>query len=214
MGRQLLGNIFDIVNMLSVRIIIAIAKIHNLDSKVINFVLTLPQSDLEEYIWMHFPIGFQVYGQTEADPDRNYILKLNKSIYGLKQAKLNWYKNLKVALVDQVFKPSYIDPCLNIVNIMIILTYVDDCIIDGPSMVDIDYLVNKMKDGPENFVLTDKGDIDNFLGIEITQLDENIFKISQPYLIDRIVSFLGIDKNNYGTEINYKSARVGKPLFH
>ena len=70
---------------------------------------------------------------------------------------------------------------------MIILTYVDDCIIIGPEIKEIDAFVTSMKEGNENFVLTDEGDIDKFLGIEITQLDKNRFKISQPYLIDIIV---------------------------
>ena len=49
--------------MLTVRLIIALPKIHNLDSKVIHFVLEFPQADLEEEIWMQLPIGFQVDGQ-------------------------------------------------------------------------------------------------------------------------------------------------------
>ena len=53
---------------------------------------------------------------------------------------------------------------------MIVLTYVDDCIIIGLSMKDIDTFITSMMEGIENFVLTDEGDIDNFLGIEITQL--------------------------------------------
>ena len=35
-----------------------------------------------------------------------------------------------------------------------------------------------MKNGNENFVLTDEGDINKFLGIEITQIDDKRFKIS------------------------------------
>ena len=49
-----------------------------------------------------------------------------------------------------------------------------------------------MKNEGEYFVLTNEGDINKFLGIEITQLDDKIFKIFQPYLIDRIISFLEI----------------------
>ena len=81
-------------------------------------------------------------------------------------------------------------------------------------MTKIDSFVQSMKDGPENFVLTDEGDIDKFLGIEITHLDDNRFRISQPHLIDRIVSFLEIDVNEYGMETNTKSTPVGKPLLH
>ena len=104
----------------------------NIDSKAIIFSLAFPQADLEEYIWMHLPIGFQVDGQTEADLDRHYILKLNKSLYGLKQSSFNWYKNIKAALDDRGFNQSDIDPCLYIGNGMIILTCVDDFNIVGP----------------------------------------------------------------------------------
>ena len=78
-----------VVNMLSVRLLLAITKIYKLDSKAIDFVLAFPQAELDEDIWMYLPIGFQVDGQTENDSDENYILKLNKSLYGLKQASYN-----------------------------------------------------------------------------------------------------------------------------
>ena len=70
--------------MLNVSIILAIAKIHSLDSKSIDFVLAFTQAYLEEDIWMQPPIVFPSDGQTEADTDKQYILKLNKNIYGLK----------------------------------------------------------------------------------------------------------------------------------
>ena len=61
-----------------------------------------------------------------------------------------------------------------------------------------------MKNRGENFALTNKGDINKFMGIEITQLDDKIFKISQPYLTDRIISFLKIDANDHKVETNAK----------
>ena len=174
-GNSYWGPYFPIVNMLSVRLILANEKIKNIDSKAIDFVLALPQADLEEDIWMHHTIRFQVDGQTEVESDRYYILKLNKSLYCLKQASFNCYKKLKAELADIGFNPSDIDPYLYTGNEMIILTYVDDFNIVGPSMVDIDYFVKSMKSGSKTFVLDDEVDIDKFIGIEITQLDENIY---------------------------------------
>ena len=55
-----------------------------------------------------------------------------------------------------------------------------------------------MKNVSEKFVLTDKGDINKFLCIGITQIGEKIFKVSKPLLIDRIISLLNIDINYYG----------------
>ena len=123
-------------------------------------------------------------------------------------------KNSRSPLSTEVFKPSDIDPCLYIGNGMIILTYGDDCIIVGPSMENINRFFDSMKNGDENFILTDKGDINKFLGIEITQLNNKIFKISQPYLTDRMISFLRIDANDHNVETNAKSTPVGKPLLH
>ena len=81
-------------------------------------------------------------------------------------------------------------------------------------MKNIETFVRSMKNGDENFVLTDKGDINKFLGIEITQLDDKRFRILQPFLTDRIISYLNIDPNNHVKETKAKSTPVGKPLFH
>ena len=81
-------------------------------------------------------------------------------------------------------------------------------------MVDIDAFVQSMKNGPEKFVLTDKGDIKTFLGTEITHIDEKRFEVSQPFLIDWVIFLLNIDTNNYDMDTNAKSTPVGKPLLH
>ena len=119
---------------------------------------------------MYLPIGFQVDGQTEGDSDRLYLLKLNKSLYGLKQGSYNWYQKLKSGLEDRNFKASKVDPCLYLSKNMIVLTYVDDCIIVGKSMQEINKLIASLKNGPEKFILTDEGDINKFLGIDIKHL--------------------------------------------
>jgi hypothetical protein len=119
---------------------------------------------------------------------------------------------LKQGLIDRGFTPSQIDPCLYLKDGMIILTYVDDCIIVGTSMKSIDRLIESMQKGPEGFILTDEGDIDKFLGIEIRHLEQNKFEIAQPFLIDRIVRLLGLLDNDFDVEANTRPTPVGKPL--
>ena len=128
---------FPVVNILSVRIILAIAKLHNLDSKAIDSVHAFPHADLEEDICVYLPIVFQVNSHTKAGSERSFLLKLNKKLYGLKQGSYNWYKELKNSHVNQGFKPSYIDRYLYIGIGLIVLTYVENCIIVGPSMENI-----------------------------------------------------------------------------
>ena len=80
--------------------------------------------------------------------------------------------------MDRGFAPSAIDPCLYLKEGMIVLTYVDDCIILAPKMAAIDKFVHSMMHGPEEFILTDEGDVNKFLGIEITQHDQSSFELS------------------------------------
>ena len=76
---------------------------------------------------------------------------------------------------------------------MAVLTYVDDCIIVGKSTKAIDALIHSLRHGQEGFNLTDEGSIDKFLGVEITDRPNGEFEMSQPHLISRIVTFLGLD---------------------
>jgi hypothetical protein len=86
-----------VVNWASVQMLLAIAKIHDLPSKGINFVLGFPQAELEVPVHMELPIGFVF----ENDERRGkYVLRLNKSLYGLKKASYNWFKKLKGGLKD------------------------------------------------------------------------------------------------------------------
>ena len=81
-------------------------------------------------------------------------------------------------------------------------------------MVDIYALISSIKNGPEKLVLTDEGDIKKFLGIEITHIYEKIFKLSQPFFVDSIISLLDVDTNDYVMDTNAKSTPVGNPLLH
>ncbi len=139
---------------------------------------------------------------------------MKKSLYGLKQASINWFKKLKQGLVDWGFTPSKIDPCLYLKENMVLLTYVDDCIIISPSQESINCLITLMQNNPENFKFTNEGDVTKFLGIKITKLDKNTFKLSQSFLTNQILSFLGLCNNKFNTNANSSSTPVAKGLLH
>ena len=102
---------------------------------------------------------------------------VEKRYYSVCQICLRDFESFVVELgyfySQEFINISLIDPCLYIGNGMIILTYVDDCIIVGPSIVNINRFIDSMKNGDKNFVLTNEGYINKFLGIEVTQLDDN-----------------------------------------
>jgi hypothetical protein len=90
------------------------------------------------------------------------------------------------------------------------LTYVDDCIIVGDLMDYIEALITLLHDGTESCILQDEGLIDKYLGVSITQLDDLSFNLTQPFLIERITAFLGIDEGR----TNKRETPVGKPLLN
>ena len=196
--------------MLTIRLLLALCNIHKLESKSIDFVLAFTQDDLDVDICMELLIGF-VVDESAYVESRSYVLKLNKNLYGLKQVSLNWYEKLCDGLIATAFVPSVIDPCFYLKNGMIILTYVDDCIIAGPSIKDIDSFVYPLQHGSEKFILTDEGDVNKSLGIEITHNEDSSFEMSQPFLIDRLLSLLGLGDNEFDTST---TTPVAKGLLH
>jgi hypothetical protein len=67
-----------------------VAKIYGLSSKSIDFVLVFPQADLEIPVFMELPLGLNA---PDSKSWRHYVLQLNKSLYGLKQAGYNCLQN-------------------------------------------------------------------------------------------------------------------------
>jgi hypothetical protein len=65
-----------------------VAKIHGLNFKSIDFMLAFPQEDLNVPVYMELPAGVNPANVLDIG-HRRYILKLNKSLYGLMQAGFN-----------------------------------------------------------------------------------------------------------------------------
>ena len=88
--------------------------------------------------------------------------------------------------------------------------YVDDCIIIGKNMKIVDLVISLLKCGRENFDLVDQGSIDKYLGLLIRDIDSSTLKMSQTFLIQRILDFLSLDEN----KTKGKETPVGKPLLN
>ena len=157
-----------VVNMLSIRLLLALSHLHDLETESIDFVLAFPQADLDVDVWMELPKGMDPLG--DKSNRWKYVLELNKNLYGLKQASHNWYMKLKEALENRQFVPSVIDPCIFGKKGLIVLVYVDNCIIISHNKLKIQHLVHSLSTGSEEFILTQEGTLDKFLGIDIKPL--------------------------------------------
>jgi hypothetical protein len=79
--------------------------------------------DLEEEVYMEQPEGFSL----THNPD--YVCKLKKDLYGMKQAPRVWYYRLDKFLQDKGFKKGIVDNNLYIKSegddLLVVLVYVD-----------------------------------------------------------------------------------------
>ena len=92
---------------------------------------------LDKEIYMKQPEGFTLKGQ------EHLVLKLKKSLYGLKQAALAWWKELESFMKTQGFKHAYANVGIFIYKdskgrYVITLVYVDDGLFMGTDRTLVD----------------------------------------------------------------------------
>lgn len=112
------------------------------------------------------------------------MCRLNKALYGLRQASRAWFTTLKQFLVSELgFHASKADPSL-FVHIsgdsqMFLMAYVDDIVITGSSSRDVDRVVHQLHN---RFTLKDLGQLYFFLGIEVQTTAQGLLLTQQQYL--------------------------------
>lgn len=113
-----------VVSWTTVRFLFILASLKGIESRQIDYVQSFPQSDLTEEVFMQLPAGFK-----PPDDSQQYVLTLEKNLYGLKQDANNWFEHLKTGLLYRGFTQSKVDPCLFHRHDATCLIYVDDTII-------------------------------------------------------------------------------------
>lgn len=132
-------------------------EIHKMDA-VAAFLNGVPK----ETIYLRVPQGFEIPGKTERT-----VLKVNKSIYGLKQSPRCWYDELRLFMISIDFRPSTADPCLFIKNDgsnpCYVHVHVDDMTIAGTRSS----IQNFKTQISRRFEMEDLGEVSDILGMTI-----------------------------------------------
>ena len=125
-------------------------------------------------------------------------------------------------LKDRGFKPSNVDPCVQILDKAIILIYVDNCIVISREDGYIDSFIKSLQNGPKNFESTEEGSLESYLGVKFIALESYLgvnfidydkgdqFKMTQPFLISCIIDSLGFKQRM----TNAQPLPVVKSLLH
>jgi Reverse transcriptase (RNA-dependent DNA polymerase) len=150
------------------------------------------------FIYVEVPKGYEF---NDGEENETYVLKLERSLYGLVQAPLYWGNHLKDTLEKHGLKQSASDPCMYIGDGVICLTYVDDCLFFGKDAAKIDSKIKSIQDS--GLKLTIEDDIFAFLGVELHRKDSGEVELRQRGLIDKILLTCGMkDCNTKSTPCN------------
>lgn len=167
----------------TLRILLAVAGKRKLIVKHYDVKTAFLYGDLEETVYMKQPEGFQ---------NGNYVCKLNKGLYVLKQSARNWNRKISSILAKKEFMQSKNDPCLFSKSIdgkwTYILVYVDDLIVASCLEEHINEIIGGMK---KHFQMSDLGNINHYLGLEVERDENGIFSIHQQGYITKILKMFG-----------------------
>jgi len=139
--------------------------------------------DLAEDIYMKPPPGLPLSSPT-------LVCKLQKSLYGLKQASRQWYAKLSDTLKSLGFQLSQNDYSLfskqTANSIVFVAIYVDDIIVTGNDIAAITSLKTCLDD---QFKIKDLGELNFFLGMEILKVSHGLVMSQKKFATELIKEF-------------------------
>lgn len=167
----------------TMRYIIYHATQRKIKPRQAGFVTAYLNSKLEdeEAVYISLPEGFvewlketkqETYTkeivQSLIEEPEGYVIKLKKTLYGLKQAARGWYTTMTNWFIKHGYRISDADPCLLISDKGdLAFAWVDDLILVGENT---DELISKLQ---KDFKIKDLGVAQHILGMKIEYLTDN-----------------------------------------
>jgi hypothetical protein len=175
----------------SLRSILALAASRDLHLLQIDVQTAFLYGEIDQELFIHQPEGYV------TEDSENYVCRLNKGLYGLKQASRLWNKKIHRSLVNLLFTQSEADPCVYIRlsggDIMILAIWVDDGLFAfsdksaGQSVIDHLREEYKMKAGPA----------EHFVGLNINRDRPNkTLHLSSPSYIEKVLAKFNMTECN------------------
>ncbi|KAL9265171.1 Retrovirus-related Pol polyprotein from transposon TNT 1-94-like protein [Drosera capensis] len=153
-----------VVKMTTIRLVLSIVIAEDLHLEQLDVKTTFLYSDLDEDIYMVQPEGYQIAGK------ENLVCKLTKSLYGLKQASMQWYLKFDTFMSRSGYKKCAMDPCFYWRHFgssyIILLLYVYGMLVAGFDMEEINRLKEQLY---EEFEMKDLSASKQILGMSISR---------------------------------------------
>ncbi|GKC95371.1 retrotransposon protein, putative, ty1-copia subclass [Tanacetum coccineum] len=183
-----------VADIRAIRILISIAAYYDYEIWQMDVKTTFLNGYLDEDIYMVQPEGF-------VDPNHpRKVCKLQRSIYGLKQASRSWNKRFDEEIKRFGFAQNLDEPCVyqkaSGSNVTFLILYVDDIIIMGnhiPSLRSVKDYLGKC------FAMKDLGEAAFILGIKIYRdRSKRLIGLCQNAYMDKILKRYKMDNSKRG----------------
>uniref|UniRef100_A0A803QA39 Reverse transcriptase Ty1/copia-type domain-containing protein n=1 Tax=Cannabis sativa TaxID=3483 RepID=A0A803QA39_CANSA len=193
-----------VTKLVTVKLILALAAVFGWHLYQLDVNNAFLHGDLHEDVYMTLPQG---YSPNKGELPTNAVCKLQKSLYGLKQASRQWFEKFSNALEEEGFTHSATNHSFFIkhsqVGFIALLVYVDDVILASNNLKELEALKVRLD---SKFKLKDMGKLKYFLGLEVARSEEGIFVSQRPYALQILedLGYLGCKPMNAPMEANLK----------
>jgi hypothetical protein len=178
-----------VVQWQTVRLMMVFSSILGLTSAQADITAAFIHAELPptENVYIHQPRGFKV----DPGDGHEYVLRLKKALYGLRQAPRHFFNYLAEHLEKHGLRQSHCDPCLFIGKSVIVVVYVDDLLMYSCNDQQIDDLIAKLK--KDKIWIRKEGSTEGFLGVDISSTKaDGSFTLTQTGLTTRVIEALGL----------------------
>jgi len=179
-GIDFLDTFSPVATITTVRVLLSLATIKQWNFIQLDVQNAFLNGYTDEEVYMKIPQGYK----TPQNANGNLVCRLNRSLYGLKQASRQWFKHFSTSLKCHGFIQCTSDYYLfrygEENNIVFLLVYVDDIILAGPNT---DCLTSCQNILQNLFKLNVVGDLKFFLGLEIAKSKQGINLCQRKYII-------------------------------
>lgn len=171
-----------VIKQPTIKVILSLVVHHQWSIRQLDVTNAFLHGVIDEEVYMKQPLGYK----DSVHP--NFVCKLNKALYGLRQAPRAWFSTFSSFLLTQGFHASKADSSLFISTtdqgITLILVNVDDIIITGSNQ---EYLQDLISVLSRRFVMRDLGTLSYFLDIEVLSHGQNLLLSQTKYAQDLLM---------------------------
>ena len=182
-----------VMDAITFRFLISLAVSEELDMRLMDVITAYLYGSIDSDIHMKIPEGFKLLEAVSTKSRSMLSIKLQRSLYGLKQSGRMWYNRLSEYLLKEGYVNNPICPCVFIkkseIGFAIIAVYVDDLNLVGT----LEELTKTAEYLKKEFEMKDLGKTKFCIGLQIEHFPNGVL-VHQSTYIKKILKRFNMDK--------------------